>query len=123
VHDTINVLVFVVLRTFWKSFCAKTREKCNSSSWTRVSTCSLKIDEIDESISYPGLEVAKTRFQTFLRGKGVLFKWKCQIREFYAHGMERGEVLKRYFGWKKEATLLKQTPKDRTFIQTGGAIQ
>ena len=42
-----------------------------------------------------GLEVAKTRFHTFLRGKGVLFTWKCQIREFHAHGMEREEVLER----------------------------
>jgi len=24
----------------------------------------------------------------------VLFKWKCQIREFHARGIERGEVLK-----------------------------
>ena len=72
-----------------------------------------------------GLEVAKTRFQTFLRGKSVLFKWKCQIREFHAHGMERGdsEVLKRYCGWQKEATLLKQTSKDRTFIHAAGALQ
>jgi len=45
-----------------------------------------------------GLEVAKTRFQTFLRGKSVLFTWKCQIREFHVHAMERGEVLKRYCG-------------------------
>jgi len=42
-----------------------------------------------------GLEVAKTRFQTFLRGKSVLFKWKSQIPEFHAHAMERGEFLKR----------------------------
>jgi len=42
-----------------------------------------------------GLEVAKTRFQTFLRGKSVLFKWKSQIREFHARAMERGEFLKR----------------------------
>ena len=70
-----------------------------------------------------GLEVAKTKFQTFLRGKSVLFKWKCQIREFHAHGMERGEFLKRYCGWKKEATLLKQTPKDRTFIHAAHALQ
>jgi len=70
-----------------------------------------------------GLEVAKTRFQTFLRGKSVLFKWKCQIREFHAHAMERGEVLKRYCGWQKEATLLKQTPKNRTFILAAGALQ
>ena len=48
-----------------------------------------------------GLEVAKTRFQTFLRGKSVLFKWKCQIREFHAQGIERGEVLKRYCGWQR----------------------
>jgi len=26
------------------------------------------------------LKVAKTRFQTFLPGNRVLFKWKCQIR-------------------------------------------
>jgi len=70
-----------------------------------------------------GLEVAKTRFQTFLWGKSVLFKWKCQIREFHAHAMERGEVLQRYCGWPKEATLLKQTPKDRTFIHAAGALQ
>ena len=69
----------------------------------RVPTSWLKIDEIvnceiDKSISDPCLEVAKTRFQTFVRGKGVLFTWKCQIQEFHAHGMERGEVLKRYCG-------------------------
>jgi len=63
------------------------------------------------------------RFQTFLRDKRVLFKWKCQIREFHAHGMERGEVLGRYCWWKKEATLLKQTPKDMTFIHAAGALQ
>jgi len=45
-----------------------------------------------------GLEVAKTRFQTFLLGNSVLFKWKCQIRELHAHGMERGQVLTRYCG-------------------------
>jgi len=70
-----------------------------------------------------GLEVAKTRFQTFLRGKSVLFKWKCQIREFHAHAMERGEVLKRYCGWQKEATLLQQIPKDRIFIYAADALQ
>jgi len=42
-----------------------------------------------------GLKVAKTRFQTFFRGKNVLFRWKCQIREFHAHGMERGEVFEK----------------------------
>ena len=30
--------------------------------------------------------------------------------------MERGEVLKRYCGWKNQATLLKRTPKDKTCI-------
>jgi len=70
-----------------------------------------------------GLTVAKTRFQTFLWSKSVLFKWKCQIREFHARGMERGEVLTRYCGWQNEATLLKQTPKDRTFIHAAGALQ
>jgi len=37
--------------------------------------------------------------------------------------MERGEVLKRYCGLQNEATLLKQTPKDRTFIHAAGALQ
>ena len=69
------------------------------------------------------LEVAKTRFQTFLSGKNVLFKWKCQILEFHTNGMERGEVLKRYCRWQNEATLLKQTSKDRTFIHATGALQ
>jgi len=45
-----------------------------------------------------GLKVAKTRFQRFLRGRSVLFKQKCQIQEFHAHEMERGEVFKRYCG-------------------------
>ena len=45
-----------------------------------------KIDEIEN------------QFETFLRGKNVLFTWQCQIREFHAHAMERGEVLKRYCG-------------------------
>ena len=70
-----------------------------------------------------GLEVAKSRIQKFLWGKSVLFKWKCQIPEFHAHGMERGEVLKRYCGRQKEATLLKQTLKDRTSIRAAGALQ
>jgi len=47
-----------------------------------------------------GLTVAKTRFQTFLWSKSVLFKWKCQIREFHARGMERGEVLTSIVGDK-----------------------
>jgi len=38
----------------------------------------------------------------------VLFKWKCQIQEFHAHGMERGEVLERYCGLQKGATLCKK---------------
>jgi len=63
------------------------------------------------------------RFQTFLRDKSVLFKWKCQIREFHAYGMERGEVLKGYCGRQNEATLLKQKPKDRTFIHAVGTLQ
>ena len=66
---------------------------------------------------------SQTRFQTFLRGKSVLFTWKCQIREFHAYEMERGEVFKRYCGWQKEATALKQTPKDKTFIHAAGALQ
>ena len=57
----------------------------------------------------------KRDFRHFSGGKSALFKWKCQIREFHAHGMEQGEVLKRYCGWQKEATLLKQTSKDRPF--------
>jgi len=75
--------------------------KADQFSWrvNMVSMSSLKIDEIDKSISsIQGLEVAKTRFQTFLRGKSVLFNWKCQIREFHAGVMERGEVVKRYCG-------------------------
>jgi len=31
--------------------------------------------------------------------------------------------LKRYCGWQKEDTLMKQTPKDRTFIHTAGALE
>jgi len=69
------------------------------------------------------LEVAKTRFQTFLRGKSVLFKWKCQNREFHEHRMERGEVLKRYCGWQNAVTLLKQTPKDRICIHAAATLQ
>jgi len=65
----------------------------------------------------------KRDFRHFSWGKSVLFKWKCQIREFHAFGMERGEVLKRYCGWQKEAKLLKQTSKDRTFIHAAGALQ
>ena len=62
-------------------------------------------------------------FRHFSGGKSALFKWKCQIREFHAHGMEQGEVLKRYCGWQKEAKLLKQKSKDRTFIHAAGALQ
>jgi len=37
-----------------------------------------KIDEIDKSIlSIQPSKSQKTRFQRFLRGKSVLFKWKC----------------------------------------------
>jgi len=43
-----------------------------------------------------GLEVAKTKFQTFLWGKSVLFKWKCPIREFHAHGLERGDSQEKF---------------------------
>ena len=85
---------------------------------------SLKIDEIDKSIS--SIQASKSQkrdFQTFLRGKSVLFKWKCQIREFHAGGMERGEFFKRYCGLKKEATLLKQTSKDKTLINAADTLQ
>jgi len=53
----------------------------------------------------------------------VFFQWKCQIREFHAYVMEQGEVLKRYGGSQNEATLSKQTPKDRTFIRAARALQ
>ena len=56
-------------------------------------------------------------------GKSVFLSSQFQIREFHAHEMERGEVLKRYCGWKKEVTLLKQILKDRTFIHAAGALQ
>ena len=65
----------------------------------------------------------KRDFRHFSWGKSGLFKWKCQIREFHACGMERGEVLRRYCGWQKEAKLLKQKSKDRTFIHAASALQ
>jgi len=37
--------------------------------------------------------------------------------------MERGEVLERYCGWQNEATLLKQTLKDRLCMHAAGALR
>jgi len=76
--------------------------------------------------SISSIQASKSQKRDFRHvswGKSVLFKWKCQIREFHARGMERGEVLRRYCGWQKEAKLLKQKLKDRTFIHAAGTLQ
>ena len=88
-----------------------------------LSESSLKIDEIDKSISWFRPRSRKNEISDISPGQKCVIHMKCQIREFHAHGMERGEVLKRYCGWQKEATLLKQTVKDKTFNHTAGALQ
>jgi len=121
-----------VLLCFVDPILGKSRSRChslNQGTWGgRILSTGLNVlakNRRNWQVNFivSGLEVAKTRFQTFLRGKSVLFKWKCQIRGFHACGMERGEVLKRYCGWQNEAMLLKQTSKDRTFIHEAGALQ
>jgi len=82
---------------------------------------SLKIDEIDKSISL--IQAYKSPKRDFRDFSGAKVYYSNRNVKFHAHGMERGEVLKRCCVSQSEATLLKQTPKDRTCIHAAGALQ
>ena len=115
----------------WATIRTLHRKSCKAVAvllwlWERVTGLNVLAKNRRNWHSISSIQASKSQkrdFRHFSGGKSALFKWKCQIREFHAHGMERGEVLKRYCGWQKETKLLKQTPTDRTFIHAAGALQ
>ena len=66
-----------------------------------------------------GLKVDKTRFQRFLRGKNV----QIEMSNFMRSEWRDKIFFERHCGWQNEATLLKQTLKDRYCVHAAGALQ
>ena len=89
-----------------------------------VLTSSLKIDEIDKSISLIQASKSQKRdFRHFSGAKVCYSNRNVRFENFMHIEWSEENFLKGFCGWKKEATLLKQTKKDRAFMHAAGALQ